>query len=351
MALTNQAKKDFQKIFNKNISNEDYSKSYKVNWHKNKIKNKHRELKKRSKKHQFYSKYFWEKSTETNYYSNELGLSVQSFNELVEQIDEHTTKSLKNKYGYTKFQKQTYNYIPVNCNPIIYNKKEVTKVYKKIYLYTLKNKYDVLYIKSNKELIHLNGYSTFDKDYLIDLFKENKKHLELIHFIPYKYKFRKFKETKSITDKTIENYINVLAKNTNLDEYLEYESKFFKENPQYIKLSKEIDKEIHFHSGMRRESKGKSKYRKIERDIINHYNYVVANNDYWGSSKKEILYDEMNYKNVFICDCKDCIETFGNPIAIDVYFLINSENSHLIDELSVLYGKYKDNLEKWEYIY
>lgn len=349
--MTKKAVEDYYKLFNNSLS------SYvtcepKKNWHKQKYLNKQREIKKRAKTD--YPKYITNKNrsdynvTEFEYDNPIIEVYYQKCEQVVGRFyhDEYQSfSSLKNKEGITYYQRKHSSV--EDCE------KEFTEIVYVYYEYIIKFKNNKFTFCSNKILdqcYEKNEQSFYTKEELILLIRENLKHIFNITIsFPYSKRFKK----KSVDIFHLVNNIGKIRerklfyRRTN-----DYDSSFYKKNPHYKSLMKEIDKEINFYSGMRRKSNGKTKYNKIIKDIVHNYNSISSLENFDNYEiKKEILYNDGDFAVPFICDCELCIESFGEPIVIDNDLLINYECLDSLLVLENLYTNIKNNYESWDYIW
>lgn len=362
MTLTKQAKEDFNKIFHKDYKQDEIEPIIaKKNWHREKQKNKEKEIYKRAK--QSYPRWLFHKSKEFNFNSyhtnNPIKVEVNRQNEIVYRlrngsakyyskmvpIKDCLKKGIYNQYvsSWVRLNRYGQNYINYFGLPTYY-----TQVNQSLYVTSLICNGLKTEITSSFPLFPDESIREITKKDLVYYIQENIKKDNILSYGVF---------TKTLSAKRfnkankVMNFFDFIDWINNIDNFF-----YFEESPQnnlksekkYSKLRKKIKNEIHFYSGMRKLSKGKTKLKKDLKDIITYSNLIFKTTD------KNFFNNDCFLKDkeivTWIPACLDCQKN-GWEYCPEGELNINYPSSMFIMDVEPLYSDVRKNYETWEYIY
>lgn len=114
---------------------------------------------------------------------------------------------------------------------------------------------------------------------------------------------------------------------------------------KHKQIRQKLYRERHWYSGMIKESTGRSTLRNQIKKSIAAYNNVLKQD----TSTNLITLSGNELVEVFICDCEDCLNMFGQPTVIDETLLTNHNAILAIEDAEKI--DLKQDFERWEYKY
>lgn len=336
----------------------------KKNWYKDKIKGKEKDMRKKVRRKGLFLTIELEKEEGKLTYKPNRKYLEETF------FDVHYKGESKRPLIYSQEQK-------------MFSLTELRKVYgnhkfiqDKREIYSFTDNYKVLaHKKWNVESVQLSDVPTVvlsDNDsygVLVQMkmydYYARLGNITSIHFsLPYKLNKDKLsvKELSELTEETkayynrVKNTIKTLYKYDEVTPTLWEKHRFEKKSR---KLKKWVDKEtklldeIHWYSGMRKESTGRTALRNDLKQAVKAFNNFKKENtfDYTGYPENfeyDIISGKEDYIDLYVCNCQDCQESF--PFIDETAYVYYSAIPHL-EDFEYICGNLKNKYDKWEYKY